>query len=93
MGIFSPLVTIYYVFVLKMKLNWYSRKKRKMKNVSKIFLKEKLSNNGFSEEITKIVIDNYLNFGETIFDREILEAAFSIDRRLFSGKSKTKKQI
>ncbi|MCG3216158.1 MAG: hypothetical protein KAS63_05550 [Candidatus Heimdallarchaeota archaeon] len=92
MKIFRPISTIYYGFVLKIKSQWYSRKKRKLKRATKVFLKEKLKNEEFSEEITNKVINNYLSFGEIIFDRKILEGALSIDRKLIGSDKKTSKK-
>lgn len=91
MGIFKPISTIYYGLVLKVKFQWYSRKKRKMRKSTKNFLKEKLKDEEFGEEIVDTVIEKYLNFGETIFDRKILETAFSLNRILDSRKAKQRK--
>jgi len=91
MGIFKPITTIYYGLVLKVKFHWYSRRKRKMKKSAKNFLKEKLKDEEFDEEIVDTVIKNYLNFGEIIFDRKILETAFNLNRILDSRKAKQRK--
>ena len=91
MGIFRPISTIYYGLVLKVKFHWYSRKKRKMKKSVKNFLKEKLKDEEFDDDTVNKVIENYLNFGEIIFDRKILETAFSLNRILISRKTKQRK--
>ena len=91
MGIFRPISTIYYGLVLKIKFYWYSRKKRKKKKSVKNFLSEKLKDEEFDEDIVNIVIENYLNFGEIIFDRKILETAFNLNKILDFRKTKHKK--
>ena len=85
MGIFSmfnPVLTLYYGVLVKIKFYWYSRKKRKRKKIASIFLKEKLSNKGIKEKTVARIIETYLKFGETIFDRKLMEGALSLDRKL-----------
>ena len=88
MGIFKPISTIFYGLVLKVKFHWYSRKKRKMKKSVRSFLKEKLKDEEFDKEVVDAIIENYLNFGDIIFDRKILESAFSLNRILDSRKTR-----
>ena len=85
MGIFSifkPIATIFYGLILRIKFSWFSRKKRKKRKTTKLFLEKKLHGKGLEDKIVEKIIDNYLRFGETIFDRKIIHAAFSINRTL-----------
>lgn len=85
MGIFSifkPIATIFYGLILRIKFSWFSRKKRKKKKTTRLFLEKKLYGKGLEDKIVEKIIDNYLRFGETIFDRKVIHAAFSINRTL-----------
>lgn len=90
-SIFNPVLTIYYGLVVKIKFYWYSRKKRKRKKIASIFLREKLNNKGIKEKTVEKIIENYLKFGETIFDRKLMLGALNLDRKLFPRSLKTKK--
>ena len=72
--------TLYYGFVIRIKLMWYTRKKRKGKKVTKKFLSEKLINEKINPNIVEKISDNYLNIGEIFLDRKNLKAAFSVNQ-------------
>jgi len=90
-SIFNPVLTLYYGLVVKIKFYWYSRKKRKRKKIASIFLKEKLSNKGMKDKTIDKIIENYLKFGETIFDRKLIQGALSLDRKLIPKPLTSKK--
>jgi hypothetical protein len=90
-SIFNPVLTLYYGLVVKIKFYWYSRKKRKRKKVASSFLKEKLNNKGIKEKTVDKIIENYLKFGETIFDRKLMQGALSLDRKILPKPLRSKK--
>jgi len=90
-SIFNPILMLYYGLVVKIKFHWYSRKKKKRKKLASVFLKEKLNNKGIKEKTVDKIIENYLKFGETIFDRKLIEGALSLDRKLLPKFTKSKK--
>lgn len=81
-SIFNPIATVVYGLVLRIKFSWFSRKKRKRRKNTKAFLEKKLYGKDLEDKAVDRIIDNYLKFGETIFDRKIINAAFSINRKL-----------
>ena len=81
-SIFNPIVTLFYGLMIRIKFSWFSRKKRKRKKTTKKSLEKKLYGKGLEEKIVDKIIDNYLKFGETIFSRKLIHAAFSINRTL-----------
>ncbi len=81
-SIFNPVVTLFYGLVIRVKFNWFSRRKRKRRKITRISLEKKLHNKGIEEKTVNKIIFNYLRFGETIFDRKVIQAAFSINRTL-----------
>ncbi|MCG3220659.1 MAG: DUF1748 domain-containing protein [Candidatus Heimdallarchaeota archaeon] len=81
-SIFNPIATIFYGLIIRIKFSWFSRKKRKKRKTTQLFLEKKLHGKGLEDKIVGRIIDNYLRFGETIFDRKVIHAAFSINRTL-----------
>ncbi|MFW9852567.1 MAG: hypothetical protein ACFFDS_06475 [Candidatus Thorarchaeota archaeon] len=90
-SIFNPVLTLYYGLAVKIKFYWYSRKKRKRKKIASIFLKKTLSNKGIKDKTVDKIIENYLKFGETIFDRKLMQGALSLDRKLLPKPLRSKK--
>jgi hypothetical protein len=85
MGLFStfnPIVTVFYGLIIRIKFSWFSRKKRKKRKITRNSLEKKLHNKGIEEKTVNKIIENYLKFGETIFNRKVIQAAFSINRTL-----------
>ena len=87
---FRPIATLFYAVILRIKLSWYSRQKRKRKKVVRAYLSENLEKQNIDEKTIEIIIVNYLKIGELFLDRKILKAAFSIDRFLQPKKIKNK---
>ena len=93
MGIFSflnPIITLYYGFILQVKLSWYSRKKRRRKKMIRGFLSDKLKDENYSKKTTDKIVENYLNIGEIFLDRKNMHTAFSINKLLVPRKTKSK---
>ena len=81
-SIFNPIVTLFYGLIIRVKFSWFSRRKRKRRKITRTSLEKKLHNKGIEEKTVNKIIENYLRFGETIFDRKVIQAAFSINRTL-----------
>ena len=82
LSIFNPISSAFYKIILSVKFLWFSRKRRKKERIAKSFLSEKLQNKGFEEKAVQKIVENYLKFGDIIFDRKIIHAAFSLNRTL-----------
>ncbi|MHA1222169.1 MAG: hypothetical protein ACTSSG_03595 [Candidatus Heimdallarchaeaceae archaeon] len=82
MGIITPFISLYYGIVLKMKFKWFSRKKRKGIKVTRAFLRDRLKEGDLEEKTIEKIINNYLRFGETVFNRKTIEGAFSLHKLL-----------
>ena len=92
MGVFTPFAALYYSVLLKIKFRWFSRIKTKKIKVAKSFLYDKLMNGEIKESCVEEIIKNYLNFGDRIFNRKLLQNAFSMNRSLTLEEQKTRKK-
>lgn len=93
MGIFSTfnlITTLYYGFTLRIKLSWYSRKKRRKKKMIRTFLINKLGKEKYTEKNIEKIAENYLKIGEIFFDQKNMRTAFRINRLLVTKKTKNK---
>ena len=93
MGIFSflnPIITLYYGFILRIKLSWYSRQKSKRTRIIKDFLTTKLEKEKYDKKTTDSIIENYLKIGEIFLDRKNMHTVFSVNRMLVPKKTKGK---
>ncbi|MHA1199039.1 MAG: hypothetical protein ACTSQF_06785 [Candidatus Heimdallarchaeaceae archaeon] len=88
MGIITSIKTIFYGFVMRVKLSWYTRKKRKRKKITKRILFEKLEKEKLDPKTLEKIAENYLNIGEIFLDRKNLKTVFSFHK--FNGKRKNK---
>ncbi|MHA1217707.1 MAG: hypothetical protein ACTSO5_03380 [Candidatus Heimdallarchaeaceae archaeon] len=93
MGIFSTfnlVTTLYYGIALRIKLSWYSRKKRKKKKMIKNFLVNKLEKEKYTGKNIEKMAENYLKIGEIFFDQKNMRTAFRFNRLLIPKKTKNK---
>lgn len=90
MTMFNPIITLYHGIIFRAKFSWHSRKKKKKRGSVKDFLLGKFTDKGMSDKTIKKLIDNYCNFGEIIFDREILKGFLQLDKTLLHQESKVK---
>ncbi len=92
MGIFSTfnlITTLYYGIALRIKLSWYSRKKRKKKKMIKNFLVNKLEKERYTRKNIEKIAENYLKIGEIFFDQKNMRTAFRVNRLLIPKKTKS----
>ncbi|MHA2357646.1 MAG: hypothetical protein ACXABK_02615 [Candidatus Heimdallarchaeaceae archaeon] len=82
LSIFNPISSAFYKIVLSIKFSWFTRKRRKREKVAKSFLSEKLQKKGLEEDAVQKIVENYLKFGDLVFDIKIIHAAFSLNRTL-----------
>ena len=80
MGLINFVKTLFYGFMMRIKLSWYTRKKRKKKKFMEKVLLEKLGDTRIEEKTIEKVIENYLEVGEIFLDRKNLKAAFGFFR-------------
>jgi len=93
MGVFSKfnlITTLYYGFILRIKLGLYSRKKRKKKKMIKAFLVNKLEKESYNEKNIEKIAENYLKIGEIFLDQKNMRTAFRVNRLLIPKKTKGK---
>ncbi len=86
MGILSFIKALFYGVIIRIKLGWYARKKRKRKSHMRKILFEKLSKMKIDQKTLETITNNYLDIGEIFLDRKNLKAAFSF--RWMNGKKK-----
>jgi len=89
-SIFNLITTLYYGFTLRIKLSWYSRKKRKKKKMIKTFLVNKLEKEKYTEKNIEKIAENYLKIGEIFFDKKNMQTAFKVNRLLIPKKTKSR---
>ncbi len=89
-SIFNLITTLYYRFVLRIKLSWYSRKKSKKKKMIKAFLVNKLEKEKYNEKYIEKIAENYLKTGEIFLDQKNMRTAFRVNRLLVPKKTKGK---
>ncbi|MCE7742191.1 MAG: hypothetical protein GOP50_07000 [Candidatus Heimdallarchaeota archaeon] len=80
MSIFNSIKTFFYGFIMRIKLGWYTRQKRKRKKFTRKVLYEKLGKVKLDQKTIEKITNNYLNIGEIFLDRKNLKAAFSFHR-------------
>ncbi len=93
MGIFSflnPIITLYYGFILRIKLSWYSRQKKKRIKIVKEFLANKLEKEKYDKKTSNKIVENYLKIGEIFLDRKNMHTAFSVNKILVPKKTRSK---
>ena len=80
MGIINSIKTFFYGFVVRAKLGFYTRKKRKHKKFARKLIIEKLGRVTLDPKTVDKIAENYLNIGEIFLDRKNLKAVFSVHR-------------
>ncbi|MCE7748526.1 MAG: hypothetical protein GPJ51_09005 [Candidatus Heimdallarchaeota archaeon] len=87
---FNLITTLYYGIALRIKLSWYSRKKRKKKKMIKIFLVNKLEKERYTRKNIEKIAENYLKIGDIFFDQKNMRTAFRVNRLSIPKKTKSK---
>jgi hypothetical protein len=93
MGVFSflnPIITLYYGFILRIKLSWFSRQKNKKSRIVREFLESKLEKEKYDKKTISRITNNFLNIGEIFLDRKNMRNALSVNKMLAPRKTKTK---
>jgi hypothetical protein len=89
MGIINSIKTLYYGLIMRVKLGFYTRKKRRHKKFAQKILIERLSKIKLKDKTLERITENYLNIGEIFLDRKNLKAAFSFHRLTTRRKNNT----
>ncbi len=89
-SIFNLITTLYYGIALRIKLSWYSRKKRKKKKMIKTFIVKKLEKEKYTEKNIEKIAENFLKIGEIFFDQKNMRTAFRVNRLLVPKKTRSK---